>query len=172
MSEPVLRKTAKAHKPAPDVAARTDTGNHLAPVPLRPSRYLFWGQTAVLVSMAVASVLALWPHIQSQPLWALVLGLFGLLLLLAGYGLWYGHKHGPSQLSYRDGDWYLMLSGVEFRAALVGDLVIQSWLLVARFRLHASSARISVICLPDSAGVEDFRRLRVWLRVYLWHLRR
>lgn len=171
MSEPVLSKTAESVKPNPDFVG-TDTGNYLMPVPLRPSRYLFWGQAAVLVSMAVASALALWPHIQPQPLWALVLGLFWILVLLAAYGLWYGHKHGPSQLSYREGDWYLVLDGVEFRAALVGDLVIHSWLLVARFRLPASGARINVICLPDSTRAEDFRRLRVWLRIYLWHLKR
>lgn len=122
--------------------------------------------------MAVASALALWPHLQSQPLWALVLILFWILVLLAAYSLWYGHKHGPSQLSYREGDWYLMLDGVEFRAALVSDLVIHSWLLVARFRLNTSGARINVVCLPDSASAEDFRRLRVWLRTYLWHLKR
>lgn len=149
-----------------------DTGDYLVPVSLRPSRYLFGAQAVVFASMAVASVMALWPHILSQPVWALVLVFFWGLVLLAAYGLWCRHKHGPRQLSYRNGDWYLTLDGVEFRAALVGDLVLHSWLLVARFRLHTSGVRINVICLPDSTSAEDFRRLRVWLRVYLWHRKR
>jgi hypothetical protein len=122
--------------------------------------------------MALASAFALSSHLQTQPWWALVLLLFWAMVALAAYGIWHAHKHGPSQLCCRQGDWYLTLDGVEFRAALAGDLVIHSRILVARFRLQASGAKVNVICLPDSIDPEDFRRLRVWLRIYHWHLKR
>ncbi|MDQ2075275.1 protein YgfX [Marinimicrobium sp. ABcell2] len=166
-----MTKTIEPAKPSTEATPAENT-DYLMPVPLRPSRYLFWGQALLIVCLASASAFALSPHLQAQPLWGMVLFLFWALLALAAYGIWQAHKHGPSKLSYRQGDWYLTLDGVEFRAALIGDLVIHSRILVARFRLHASGAKVNLICLPDSVSRDDFRRLRVWLRIYLWHVKR
>lgn len=148
-----------------------DSGDNLAPIVLKPSRRLLLTQALVLLAMGIAAPLALLPHWSSQPWWWLVLILLWALLGLAGYSIWMAHQRGPRCLRYHGGDWYLTLAGVEYRSELIGEAVIWPKLLVARYRLRVSGQKVNLVCLPDCVRKEDFRRLRVWLRIYLWHTR-
>ncbi len=119
--------------------------------------------------MALTAPLALQDYWQEEPLWWLVLGFFWGFLALGAWSIKLTRSQAPSCISYRNGDWYLTLGSVEYRAKLIGEVVVWQTLLVARFRLHAGAATVSLVCLPDSLKGDDFRRLKVWLRVYLWH---
>lgn len=141
----------------------------LVPIDLSPSRRLAWAQTLALLSLALTAALAVKNHVQEEPLWWLVLGVFWGLLAAGAWSIQMALNRAPSCISYRSGDWYLTLAGVEYPAQLVGEVVVWHALVVARFRLHKGAAKVSLVCLPDSLSRDDFRRLKVWLRIYPWY---
>lgn len=147
----------------------SERGHQLAPIDLYPSRRLAWMQILGLSTVALAAPLALRDYWLEDPLWWLVLGLFWGLLALGAWSILLARDQAASRIVYRDGDWYLTLGGVDYRAQLIGEVVVWQSLLVARFRLHHSAAKVSLVCLPDSLNRDDFRRLKVWLRIYLSH---
>ncbi len=122
-----------------------------------------------LMILALTAPLALQDYLLEAPLWWSVLGLFWGLLALGAWSIQLARSQAPSRISYRAGDWYLTLGGVEYRAQLIGEVLLWQTLLVARFRLHNGAVKVSLVCLPDSLKREDFRRLKVWMRIYLWH---
>lgn len=147
----------------------SDQGHQLAPIDLYPSRRLVWAQMLGLSVMALAAPLALQAYLQEEPLWWLVQGVFWGFLVLGAWNIKLTRSQAPSGISYRNGDWYLILGSEECRAKLIGEVVVWQTLVVARFRLQVGAATVSLVCLPDSLKGDDFRRLKVWLRVYLWH---
>lgn len=69
-------------------------------------------------------------------------------------------EYGVWQLAWADNHWS--------DADPVGVWHLWHWLQIIRLRGRDDGRRWTLIWLPDSAGTEDRRRLRVWLRLGRW----
>ncbi len=64
-----------------------------------------------------------------------------------------------------DGSWSLLWGDRCVTAEAVGERVVWPWLQVLRLREVEAGRCHTLIVLPDSAGPDDRRRLRVWMRL-------
>ncbi len=110
------------------------------------------------------------------------MGLFFILLLLhwvlclwrfTGLFTGYHYPYRVVKMTFRDQGWLLTLAGRRSSVDLIQAPLTQAtltqatvwpWLVVMNFRCLAEGRRYSVIVLPDSAGLDCRRRLRVLLR--------
>jgi len=97
------------------------------------------------------------------PLAAYLQGLL-LLLLLALYRHSCRRYLRTYRLQWRESGWRLYRDGVVYGADLLPGSLLTHWLTLLNFRLDTGQ-RLSVPLLADALGSDDFRRLRVRLRV-------
>lgn len=55
-------------------------------------------------------------------------------------------------------------NGQVLEGCLLGSSFVSPWLTVLNLRPVGGRCSVPLVILPDAAGEEDFRRLRVWLR--------
>lgn len=62
--------------------------------------------------------------------------------------------------------WHLIdRSGEIVSAQLCGDSICTRWLVILNFRLNGVKKILSLLIFPDSTAAENFRRLRVYLKI-------
>jgi len=122
---------------------------------IKPSRWLKAYLQAVHL-LAAAALLLL-------PLAAYLQGLL-LLLLLALYRHSCRRYLRAYRLQWQDSGWRLYRDGVVCGADLLPGSLLTRWLTLLNFRLDTGQ-RLSVPLPADALGADDFRRLRVRLRV-------
>ncbi len=64
-----------------------------------------------------------------------------------------------------DGSWSLFWGRHRAAAEAAGEMVVWPWLQVLRLTDVDTGRRHTIIVLPDSAGRDDRRRLRLWMRL-------
>lgn len=136
----------------------------LAPIIIKPSRWLWRAQLAIHGLLGLLFILALAPLIARNIIWMfLLLTLISLLLI----NLLVQRKTSkliPKILSYSAQGWLLTESGGEQSVRIVGEVVVWSWLVILRLKDNAQNSVITLVLLPDSVSSENLRILRVWLR--------
>lgn len=136
----------------------------LAPLSLRASQGLWRAQLAMHLLMVLFLILSLFPHLRTQPGWVLF-GLGGITMILVSvYQCWKSFSVPPRQLTFNESGWSLSEAGQRHYLEWEGEALVWGWLIILRFREKPTSRRINLVLLPDSASVDDLRRLRVWLR--------
>ena len=141
----------------------------LAPIGLRPSRWLQGVYTALLIVMALLPLLALAPHGMAARGWFLPVGVFELMLLWAWWRFRQEWRRTPSVVGFEAGRWYMEQDDHRQYLRPCGEWLVWSWIQVIRWADFEGGGTVrTVICLPDSASAEDRRRLRVWLRMGRW----
>ena len=130
---------------------------------LRPSRAL-----ALLVWLPHLLAAALVPGL-AVPFWVAAL-----VIILTALSLWRTHcrelrrsgAYGVQAVEWRsDGRWRLRLASGWREAELVLPIYEQPFLVVLPFRLEGRRRTLGVVILPDMTDADNFRRLRVRLRV-------
>jgi len=122
---------------------------------IKPSRWLKAYLQAVHLLAAGALLLL--------PLATYLQGLL-VLLLLALYRHSCRRYLRACRLQWRDSGWRLYRDGVAYGADLLPGSLLTRWLTLLNFRLDTGQ-RLSVPLLADALEADDFRRLRVRLRV-------
>lgn len=129
------------------------------PISIGLHRSFFLALLTLLVHLAAMSVICLpdWPV-----LWVIA-GVGGLLLSL----LWNWQRQAPAIVALRlldDGQIECRRAGAsDFSTAqLLPGATAHPWLTL--FRVQDEAGRVTILVAPDSAGAEERRRLRLWLR--------
>lgn len=155
MSEPTPESTLNK-QPRP-LAARW--------VPLRPSRWLARAHLGVLLALSVLPLLSLLITRPTALHWWLLVVFEG-LLLVEYWRFRRGSGRSPEAVACEeDGRWWLLWQEQWVEARAVGDSVVWSWLQVLRLKELQTDRRHSIVVLPDCAGRDDRRQLRVWMRL-------
>ena len=152
-----------SHYPSPCEPA-TLPASEVLPVPLRPSRQLWYAQCLVHAVLAISVTMAVMPLVSVQPSWGFLwlAGMAGLSISLrACYRHW---RSLPCVLRITEQGWVLDHGDSQRAIVLAGDAVVLSWLMVLPCRDTHNRARLYVVILPDSTSPDMHRRLRVWLR--------
>lgn len=127
----------------------------LSPLTLKSSR-LALSIYLVLVVFAAGSVML-------SGLSLLLKSLFILLLVLF---VCVRRSTPPVQLACTAQQWWMQEQPGHEQIALelCGDVLVLAWLVVVKFRRRDNDKTVTLALWPDSAGSEDLRRLRVFLR--------
>ncbi len=150
----------------------TPASPRLAPIRLHPSRWLQRLYPLLLISLALLPWLAFMGHAEVPMLWLIALCLFDALLLWEWWLMRRRWRAIPRWLGFEAGQWYLRWDTEALGVVPMGEWLVWPWLQVVRFRVSESSVVHTLVVLPDSATVDDRRRLRVWLRMGRWHEQR
>ena len=123
---------------------------------LRPSRQLLAG----IIFSHLLALVVVW--FSALP-WFVCVVLDGLVMLSLRQQLNHHWFVGERHLSVQDGRWVLASAGAETLLELSGEYYLSLWLMVLVFRDENRRRRV-IVLLPDSAGQDQLRRLRVFLK--------
>lgn len=154
MSEPIPEST---HNNQPPPRTRW--------VPLRPSRWLVWAHHGVLLALSVLPLLSLLLTRPTPIDWFLVVVFEG-LLVVEYWRFRRGSVMSPEAVACEaDGGWWLLRGDQWVEARTMGEAVVWPWLQVLRLREVEAGRRHCLVVLPDCAGRDDRRQLRLWMRL-------
>ena len=122
---------------------------------LKPSGYV----RIYLLCVHLLALVAVW----LLPLdWYLQL----LILVLLGFSYRYSRRQQAMryQLLWREYGWLVRSDDTEYGAQLLASSMVTAWLTVLSFRLETGQS-LSLLILPDSLSPDQYRRLRVRLKV-------
>lgn len=155
-------------EPTPVSTQNNNSGPRtLAWVPLRPSRWLCRAHAAVLLILSVLPLLALLFSSRPTAMHWFSLMVFEGLLVVEYWRLHHRSVGSPPEAVACEGDgsWSLFWSRHCVTAEAVGERVVWPWLQVLRLREVDTGRCHTLIVLPDCAGRDDRRRLRLWMRL-------
>lgn len=151
------QKPAEAHKGQGAIASQ------LEPVRFSQSRRLWQAELAVYLATLLFAGLATFPFLLAAWYWPTALLAF---LFFIGWHVkrcWH-KRHFSSQMLYCTQDrWYLRDQGGEQEIRLCDEILLWTHLIVLPVST-ASGEKKYLILTPDAMEVDDWRRLRVWLR--------
>ena len=143
------------------------SGVDLAPVLISPSLLLYRLEVFVYLFMLLSASVAIFPFIFTAFYWPL-LWLTFLLMIIATLRKSLRNKKSPSiSLSITQKIWYLKTSTESVAVKPCNEIVVWTRLIILPVKETLSGRKHRIIALPDSMKAEDWRRLRVWLRMEL-----
>lgn len=134
-------------------------------VSLRPSRWLIQAHGGVLLILSLLPLIAVLNGTATAFHWLLLVGFEGALLVeLWRFRRW--REAPPDAVACEsDGTWALLWGERRAAAELAGERVVWPWLQVLRLKEVETGRHHTLVVLPDSAGREARRRLRLWMRL-------
>ena len=146
---------------------QTTSGIDLASVIIKPSLVLYYLEVFVYLFMLLSASIAIFPFALAAFYWP-ILWLIFLLMIIAALRTSLRTKNSPSvSLSVTQKIWYLQTAAGSVAVEPCGELVVWAQLVIVPVKETLSGRKHRIIALPDSMKAEDWRRLRVWLRMAL-----
>ena len=146
---------------------QTTAGVDLAPAIIKPSLVLYRLEVLIYLFMLLSASIAIFPFILIAFYWPLLWLIFSILIITA-LRTSLRHKNSPSvSLSVTQKNWHLQTDAGSFAVEPCDEILVWSQLIIVPVREIMSGRKHRIIALPDSMKAEDWRRLRVWLRMAL-----
>lgn len=164
MSEPI-QDYNPAHKSPAHSPHQTSTGVDLTPVVISPSRLLWRIEVFVYSAMLISASIAIFPFVLIQFCWPLLWSAFLLLIIYVLRSAWRATQRDPITLSVIQKQWRIKVAGTELIVQPYDEILVWSGVMVISVREISSGRKHRICVLPDSVNVEEWRRLRVWLRM-------
>lgn len=151
------------HKPTSKTAAGVD----LASVHISPSRLLFRCRIVVYVAMLLSANIAIFPFLFSAFYWPIIGLVFLSLIIFALQSASRAQKSSPIVLNVTQKIWRLQTGDAEVIVELYDDVLVWAGVIILPMRETSTGLKHRIVALPDSMSKDDWRRLRVWLRMGL-----
>ncbi len=145
----------------------SSAGVDLAPVLISPSQILWHLQLLIYSLMLISASVAIFPFMFTAFYWAILWLGFVVLLMLAIRSAWLRKMKAPIRLSIFQKIWRLQTAGSEIRIELCDEILLWGAVIVLPVREVLTKRKHRIVALSDSMSAEDWRRLRVWLRMGL-----
>ncbi|RYY74885.1 MAG: hypothetical protein EOO52_11225 [Gammaproteobacteria bacterium] len=143
------------------------SGVDLAPVVFSPSLLLYRLEVFVYLFMLLSASVAIFPFIFTAFYWPL-LWLTFLVMIIAALRKSLQSKKSPSiNLCITQKVWHLQTSAGSLAVEPCNEIVVWTKLIILPVKETLSGRKHRIVALPDSMTPEDWRRLRVWLRIEL-----
>lgn len=146
---------------------QTAAGVDLAPVVITPSLCLYRLEVFVYVFMLASASVAIFPFLVAAFYWPFLWIIFLLMVLLAIRKSMHARKARPFVLSVTQKVWHLRMLEGDIVVKPCNEILVWAKLIVVPVQEIASGRKHRIIALPDSMKADDWRRLRVWLRMAL-----
>jgi len=143
------------------------TGVDLAPVMIKPSVLLHRLEVSVYLIMSLAASIAIFPFLLTAFYWPLLWFVFLLMVAVAIKVSLRAKKSQAVSFSVVRKIWHLHTSEGDLIVKPCSEVVMWSHLIVLFVQETTSGRKHRLVALPDSIASEDWRRLRVWLRIEL-----
>lgn len=155
-----------------DYSPTPNTGRHasvadLAPVQIHPSIILWRLELAVAGIMLLSSFFALVPFATQAFYWPVLWLLFSGLVMLAVRKRKPVQGAAPLGFSAIKNCWYLRHHSGEHLVVACAAPLLWSWIIILPLEEVLSGKQHYVIAVRDSLNTQDWRRLRLWLRMGL-----
>jgi hypothetical protein len=150
-----------------DLKSANTTGVDLAPVLISPSQILWLLQVLLCSFMLIAASLAISSFIFTAFYWPMLLLSFAVLLILVLRSAWFNKMKPPIRLSVIQKIWRLQTARGEMHVELCDEILLWDAVIVLPVREILTRRTHRIVALSDSMSAEDWRRLRVWLRMGL-----
>jgi hypothetical protein len=144
---------------------QTVSGVDLAPVKIHPSRWLWRIEAAIYVVMAGSASIAIFPFLHTEFYWSLAWLAFLVLVVFSMRSAWKTKNASSVTLSVTQNIWRIKKADLEFVVAPCDEMLLWSGVIILPVRDILSGKRHRMVALQDSMNAEDWRRLRVWLRM-------
>ena len=167
MLERILAYSRKQNKVknTPPVTGKSAVHVDLTAITVYPSRYLWQAQCVLYGAMQVFALVALLPLFFISIYWIFLYISFALWISAAVYKSWQAKNAAPMQLEIIQNNWYLKTNLGKFSVTPSHEALLWSWVIIISLREITTQHSHYLIVLPDSLPKEDWRRLRVWLRM-------
>ena len=143
------------------------SGVDLEPVVISSSLLLYRMEVFIYLFMLLSASVAVFPFVLMNFYWPL-LWLAFVLVIIAALRTSQRNKNSPSvTLSVTQKNWYLQTSTGTVAVNPGNEILVWTYLIVLPVAEPLSGRKYRLLALPDSMAAEDWRRLRVWLRMEL-----
>lgn len=142
-------------------------GVDLAPIIISPSKNKCIIETAVFTFLSVAVTLSLGPFLFSAKYWFLVWAAFLLFSIYTIRAGWLALKQSPVELKVTQQEWQLKSERELLLVEPFGEILVWPSVIVLPLREKQSRRIHRIVVLKDTVNADDWRRLRVWLRMGL-----
>ena len=153
------------YNPAHNYPHQTVTGVDLAPVVIHPSRWLWRIEIFIYLAILASASVSIFPFLLTAFYWPLLWLGFVLLVAFAWRFSLRTHKANPISLSVTQKIWRIKNSKTEIVVQPCDEILVWAGVIIVPVREIASGEKHRIIALPDSMDAEEWRRLRVWLRM-------
>jgi hypothetical protein len=165
--ERILAYSRKHPKPHPAPAPKPAAAFNLAAVTVRPSLFLWQAQCVIYCAMLAFAFVALLPFFLTAFYWILLWLAFAAGIGCAIHTSWRAKNAAPVSFEITQNAWQLKTQKGEYGVTVSGEIVVWQWLVIIPLCENLTGQQHRVIALPDSMNKQDWRRLRVWLKVGL-----
>jgi len=148
-------------------SSKAAVGADFSSAVIRPSRMLFLLESSLYSAGALSACIALIPLSFRQFYWSIFLLLFLTALGVIVCRRWHARNDAHVTLRVHAGQWYLEREKNECKVKPIADILLWSQIVVIPLQDIASHKKYCIIALQDSMSEDDWRRLRVWLRIGL-----
>lgn len=159
--------SASVHNSSLEPQRASKTGVDLAPVVITPSQTLFRIQLLIYSLMLLSASIAIFPFLFTAFYWPILWLSFFLLLMMAVRSSWLKKNKAPIRLSVIQKIWRLQTAEGEIHVELCDEILLWDRVIVLPVREILTKRKHRIVALSDSVSAEDWRRLRVWLRMGL-----
>jgi len=157
----------RVHNSTLEPQGTSTTGVDLAPVRISASQILFRIQVLIYSSMLLFASIAIFPFIFTAFYWPILWLSFVVLLIVAMRCAWLNKHKAPIRLSVIQKIWRLQTAAGEVRIEPCEEILLWDSVIVLPVREILTKRKHRIVALSDSMSAEDWRRLRVWLRMGL-----
>lgn len=162
-----MLETTPDYNPAHNFPAKTAAGVDLASVRITPSRLLLRCQIFIYSAMLLSASIAIFPFLLSAFYWPIIWLVFLLLIIVALRSAMRAQKIPPVVLTVTQRVWRLQTAEGEVIVALYDDALVWAGVIILPLREISTEKKHRIVALVDSMNADDWRRLRVWLRMGL-----
>ncbi len=145
------------------------TGVDLAPVVISPSQILWRIQVLIYSLMLLSASIAIFPFMFTAFYWPILWLSFVLLLIVAVRSARRKKHKVQIRLSVTQKIWRMQTSAGEIHVEPCDEILLWDALIVLPVREVITKRKHRIVALSDSMSADDWRRLRVWLRMGLRH---
>lgn len=117
--------------------------------------------------MLLSASIAIFPFVFTAFYWSLLWLGFVCVLIVAVRSAWLKKHKAPIRLSVIQKIWRLQIPTGEVQVELHDEILLWDAVIVLPVREILTQRKHRVVALSDSMSAEDWRRLRVWLRMGL-----
>ncbi len=168
MSEITPASNQSAHNSSPLEPQRASkTGVDLAPVVISSSQILFRIQLLIYSLMLLSASIAIFPFLFTAFYWPILWLGFLLLLIVAARAAWIKKHKAPIRFSVIQKVWRVHTLEGEVQVKPCDEILFWDAVIVLSVREVLTKRKRRIVALSDSMTNEDWRRLRVWLRMGL-----
>lgn len=162
-----MLETTPDYNPTHNSSSQTAAGVDLASVRISSSRLLFYCQIFVYIAMLLSASIAIFPFLFAAFYWPIAWLIFVLLIIIALKSAWRAQQIPPIVLNVTQKIWRLQTVDGEVIVELYDDILVWVGVIILPMRETSTGRKHRIVALSDSMNANDWRRLRVWLRMGL-----